>query len=40
MQEKKALMLLKKYYLPYYTEEKPSVSEIEASAHTGLIVPF
>ena len=28
MQDKKALTLLKKYYLPYFREEKPSAGEL------------
>ena len=40
MQDKKALVILKKYYLPYHTDVKPSLSDLEAGIHTGVIVPF
>ena len=37
MQDKKALAILKKYYLPYRTEEKPSARDLEAGVQTGVI---
>ena len=37
MQDQKALAILKKYYLPYRTEEKPSAGDLEAGVQTGVI---
>ena len=39
MQDKKALMLLKKYYLPYHIDEKPTSNDLEMGVNTGVIVP-
>ncbi len=40
MLDKKALVILKKYYLPYHTDVKPSASDLASVIHTGVIVPF
>ena len=37
MQDKKALTLLKKYYLPYFREEKPSAGELETGVRAGVL---
>ena len=39
MADKKALSLLKKYYLPYRTKEKPSDAEIRNAVRSGILVP-
>ena len=39
MADKKALSLLKKYYLPYRTKEKLSDAEIRNAVRSGILVP-
>ena len=39
MIDKKALMTLRKYYLPYRTDDRPSAGEFEAGIRAGVLVP-
>ena len=37
MQDQKALAILKKYYLPYRTADKPSEGDLKAGVQAGVI---